>query len=368
MMEKPGDNDEIRLVAILRTLEKSQDYTAATLKMGKERVVKIESWLKDESYDSVASLFLPHLLQKAVDEKLAETKILPSELVRAARLTGDQILEYYDQRPVDKPANTGNPKLTESHQDDLVLFANDLIGSFDPHLWAFPLRDLGKQGEHSISQKIRTSDNYALSWRNEKGNIVSITCGLDFPTEPKNRIIYGYFEQHVYSSSCAWLLESKERGIKRLRYLGGEELYARAHLLRQIDRDVTKLIGRPLVEPNLVHDIGPSTWFSESIWSAALDSLYCSLEYKTEATDSGLFKAGYGASILGLTANREEAEQYIKWHQQLMAKYSRSKAVKAVIRLAAEREAAAKRVSEVLTRWVVDRHVLGKCDYEFCCG
>jgi hypothetical protein len=368
-MEKPGDNDEIRSVAVLRTIRKTQDEVADILKMGKYRVGKIDQWLKNEPYDSVASLFTHHLLKRVVDEKLVENEISPVDLVQAARLTIEQILEHYDQRPPGMPTETGNLKLSEEHQADLIQFANELIPLLDPHLWAFPLRAVGTLGEHSISTRTWTlNNNYSLSWRVDHGNIVSLIYGPESSSDNKTRIIYGYFKQHLQSSSYTWLIESEERGINRWRYLGGEGLKRRAHLLRQIDRDLTKLTGKPLTDPSLMHDVGPFKWFSESIWSAALDRLYRTLDYKTEAADGGLFKAWYGPNILGLVVTRDEAEEYIGWHQQLMAKYARSKAVKAIIQLAKESEEITESIREVLTRWVVDRHIPGKCDYEFCCG
>jgi hypothetical protein len=190
-MEKLDNNDEIRLIATLRTLKKSQDDIADILKMRKERVVKIEYWLKNEPYESVAGLFFKHLLQKVVDEKLAgNDKILPVEIAQAARLTGEDILEYYGKRPQRKPDSPGNLKLDEAHQTDLIQFANEKISELEPHLWAFPLRSLGGLGEHSTSaRKWSTNNNYSLSWSIDKKNTVSLKYLPELTPENKTSYI-----------------------------------------------------------------------------------------------------------------------------------------------------------------------------------
>jgi hypothetical protein len=111
---------------------------------------------------------------------------------------------------------------------------------------------------------------------------------------------------------------------------------------------------------------GPSTWFSDSIWAAVLDGLYITLDYKVEPVDIGLFKAQYGANFIGLTETKEEGGQYVEWHKNLMAKFKRSSMVKAIDQLKKDRELVTKGIRDVLTKIVVDKHIPGKCDYEFC--
>jgi hypothetical protein len=49
-----------------------------------------------------------------------------------------------------------------------------------------------------------------------------------------------------------------------------------------------------------------------------------------------------------------------------MAKFKRSSMVKAIDQLKKDRELVTKGIRDVLTKIVVDKHIPGKCDYEFC--
>lgn len=369
-MEIPDDYDEIRLVTVLRTLKKSQEDTANILKIGKDRIVRIEFWLKNEQYESVEGLFLKHLLQRVVDEKLTEKeKIIPLEIAHAARLTGEEILEHYGKRPPRKPDGPGNLKLLEVHQSDLIRFANEQLTELDPHLWAFALRALGGLGEHSaLVRKRSINNNYSLSWRIDKKKTVFLKYLPELAPENEASYIYNYFIQHLRTSSYSWLIEDKEEGFVKLELLGGEELKHRVRLLRQLDRKVQKLTGKPLSDPMQMNYAGPSTWFSESIWSGVLDGLYRSLDYKVEAIDGGLFQAKYGGNFIGLAETKEECERYIEWHKDLMVKSEKSKTVKAITQLVKDRESVTENIRDVLTKLVVDKHVPGKCNYAFCGG
>jgi hypothetical protein len=176
----------------------------------------------------------------------------------------------------------------------------------------------------------------------------------------------GYLEEHLHSSTYFWLIEDEKKGIRKWKRLGGEELRAQTRFLTRIDREVEKLTNSALGDPNRMTYAGPSTWFSDSIWAAILDGLYRTLDYKIEPYDNGLFKVQYGATFMGLTATKEEGEQYVEWHKKLMAKYERSRTVKAINLLRQERDSVAKGIQDVLIKFVVDRHLPGKCSYEFC--
>jgi hypothetical protein len=109
-LDKSGSNEEIQLVAILRTLKKSQDEIANFLKMRKERVVGIENWLKTAPLELVEGIIDDYHLRQVIENKLlkrfeeqefqeeedeAERRLEPIDLVRAAWLTADDILRYY---------------------------------------------------------------------------------------------------------------------------------------------------------------------------------------------------------------------------------------------------------------------------------
>ena len=116
-MDRPGEIEEIQLVAILRTLKKHQDEVAETLKMRKERVVSIEIWLRTISHEQVVGIFEDNRRQKVIDNKLTALDILPVDLVQASRLTTDDILQRYrgDYPLSPKPLREINEQLSEHY-------------------------------------------------------------------------------------------------------------------------------------------------------------------------------------------------------------------------------------------------------------
>ena len=71
-MDKPGKKEEIQLVAILRTLKKTDDEVADFLKFRKERVVFIENWLKTESLESVEAIIDNYHIKQVVKNSLVK--------------------------------------------------------------------------------------------------------------------------------------------------------------------------------------------------------------------------------------------------------------------------------------------------------
>ncbi len=103
-MDRPSDNEEIRLVAILRTLKKTQEEVADLLKIRKGRVVSIDKWLKTVSLELAEGTIDDHYIKQVVENRLlklfdederSERQTQLIDLVRAARLTADDILQHY---------------------------------------------------------------------------------------------------------------------------------------------------------------------------------------------------------------------------------------------------------------------------------
>ena len=69
-MNRPGENDEIRLVAILCCLKKTHDEVAGILKMRKEKVGFIEHWLKTAPLDFVEGIIDDYHLKRVIENKL----------------------------------------------------------------------------------------------------------------------------------------------------------------------------------------------------------------------------------------------------------------------------------------------------------
>jgi len=373
-LEKPGSNEEIQLVAILRTLRMAQDDVASILKMRKERVGFIENWLKTAPFDSVEGLFVDYRLQKVIKEKLTDYEGLqPRDFVDAACLKTDDILQYYREGYSSKPPSSlalDDPvasKLYQQHQNGMIHLVGRLSAELEPHLSSFRLRSLEDRGTHSRSVwQSAGSNHYSLTWQVEAGGSVCLHYGLELAEDTETKIMHSYLEQHLRSSSFSWLVEDDKKGINKLKRLAGEELKCRTRLLRNIDRAVKELTNRPLGDPNRMNYVGPSTWFSDSIWAAVLDGLYCTLDYKVEPIEGESFKVQYGASFIGLTATKEDADKYVEWHKGLMVKFEKSRTVTAVNSLRGTREWVTKGIQDTLTKFVVDRHMPGKCDYEFC--
>jgi hypothetical protein len=261
------------------------------------------------------------------------------------------VLEPYLKKQIDPAAS----KLYQEHQHGLIHLVKRLSTDLEPHLSSLRLRSLEGQGSHS-----------SLIWQVENDGSVSLHYRLELVEDTETKIMRRYLEQHLRSSSYSWLTEDNEKGINKWKQVGGEELKRRTRLLNQIDRDVEKLTGKPLSDLNRMNYTGPSTWFSESIQSAVLDGLYRTLDYKVEPIDGGLFKAQYGASFIGLTPTMQDGEQYVDWHKRLMVKFGQSKTVMAINQLKRERESITTGIRDVLTKFVVDKHIPGKCNYEFC--
>lgn len=266
-----------------------------------------------------------------------------------------------------KMEGVGASKLYQEHQNGMLHLVERLKAQLEPHLSEFRLRNLGRPSTDSSSvQDLPIGSIFSLSWQVSRGRSVSLYHGLELAEDIETNIMRGYLEQHLHSSSYRWLIEDNRKGINEWKRLVSEELKGRTRLLRQIDREVNKLTGKLLSDPNRMNYTGPSTWFSDSIWAAVLDGRYRTLDYNVEPIDNGLFKALYGATFIGLTITKEEGEQYGEWHKKLMAKSGRSRTVKAINQLKKERESVTKGIREVLAKFVVDKHVPGKCNYEFC--
>jgi len=131
-MVKPGDNDEILLVAILRFLKKTQDEVAEILSIGKRKVVAIEDWIRAEPLAVVEGLFIDYRLKKVIEDTLSDIPdIEPRDLVRAARIAADDVLQHYrkDYSPSIKPP------MEEPSAHPLLLPGNQIAERYSEH-WA----------------------------------------------------------------------------------------------------------------------------------------------------------------------------------------------------------------------------------------
>ena len=391
-MDKPGTNEEIQLVAILRTLKKTHDEVANILKMRKERVGDIEKWLKTAPLDLVERIIDNYRLKSVgenellkrfeEDEYLGERQIEPVDLVRAGHLTADDILQHYREDYSQEPSIVADlssltildpvaSKLYQEHQSGMIRLVETWRHELEPFLYLYGRRSLGGQGINRIKQDHNMpkldEDYSSLLWQVCRGGSVLLRYRLELAEDTETRIMRSYLEQHLLSSSHSWLIKDDKKGIDKWKRVGGEELKGRTRLLRNIDRAVEKLTNKHLTDSKLLKNAGPSTWFSDSIWWEVLDGFVHTLEYKVGPYGDGLFAAYYGpSSFIGFTPTKEEGEQYVEWHKELMARFKGNKAVKAIGELKEERKSLTKDIQDVLIKFVVDKHIPGKCNYEFC--
>jgi len=91
------------------------------------------------------------------------------------------------------------------------------------------------------------------------------------------------------SSTYGWVMNDKERGMIKWTRIVNDELYRRIKLLRAIDREAHRMTGFSTSSPTFAGYIGPSYWFSDSIFDAVLENLYHNLDYKVESVENHLF-------------------------------------------------------------------------------
>ncbi len=205
-MDRPGDNEEIRLVAILRFLKKNQDEVANILKMRKERVVGIENWLKTAPLELVEGIIDDYHLRQVIENKLlkrfeeqefqeeeeeAERRLDPVDLVRAAWLTADDILQYYR-------TDYSNQKELRKHLDAVKQTAE---------VWIRLLERLYNFKDELILQNFQGIATSVIAWSKWTGN--PIMGGIEVGTE------YKYEKQDdvdIYLSNSLWVHYENEFG------------------------------------------------------------------------------------------------------------------------------------------------------------
>lgn len=196
-MDKSGSNEEIQLVAILRTLKKSQDEVANILKMRKERVVGIENWLKTAPLELVEGIIDDYHLRQVIENKLlkrfeeqefqeeeAERYLEPVDLVRAAWLTADDILQYYR-------TDYSSRKELSKHLDAVKQTAE---------VWIRLLERLYDFKDEPILKEFQGIATSVIAWSKWTGN--PIMGGIEAGTE------YKYEKQEdvdLYLSKSLWV-------------------------------------------------------------------------------------------------------------------------------------------------------------------
>jgi len=286
---------------------------------------------------------------------------------RDHRTTRKAVESYENVKRVakQKPHAVADPfasKLYQEHQSDMLHLVERLSAELESPLSLLRLRSLKGRG---------TNSNNSLGWQVEDGKSVCLYYGLELAKDPKTKILRGYLDQHLHSSSYHWLIDAEEKGIKKWTRLGGEDLKMRTILFHQMNQEVEKL-----PDPNPIKNLpwGTET-FSDSLLEAALEgrTFYYTVAPVVRWPDDAInidltriFKVQYGAIEIGLTTSEAEGAQYVEWHKQLMDKYKEDPTVKAINQLKTERELVIKDIQEVFIKFVVDKYIPGKCNYEFC--
>jgi len=136
-MDKPRNNEEIQLVAVLRLLDRSQDYVASALHIAKRQVGNIEDWIKAGRLESVEAVFDDQALKRTIGRELPILEeIEPHILIRAGQVTADDILQHYRTDYQTQARKSGRPpnKKRKQHFKDLSVTALILASSFEDYL------------------------------------------------------------------------------------------------------------------------------------------------------------------------------------------------------------------------------------------
>ena len=273
-------------------------------------------------------------------------------MVHAARLTPEYILAHlredysHHRKKLSRTFSEAESAFTQAHQAGMLKLVERLLKDLNTGLSASYIRNL------KDSQKGRGD--------------VEVDNVLTPKEDAETRIVREYLNQHINSSTYGWLVNDKEREMIKWARIVNDELNRRIKLLRAIDREAHRMTGFAIKNPAFAGYIGPSYWFSESIFDAVLENLYRNLDYRIESSENRLFGLRYGAAFIAQTETEEETLEYENSHKQLMARYEKSKMVKGIKRIKKERNTTAREIIDVLRKFLVDKHVPGKCDYEFC--
>lgn len=133
-MDKPGDNEEIQLVAVLRFLGCSWDNVANALHIAKRRVGDIEDWIKAERLESVEAIFDDQALKRVIGRELPSLEeVEPQLLVRAGQVMADDILRHYRTDYSAEVRQSGGPpdKKIERHFAQLEYARTAIVDNYE---------------------------------------------------------------------------------------------------------------------------------------------------------------------------------------------------------------------------------------------
>ncbi|MFC1952591.1 hypothetical protein ACFLWR_00475 [Chloroflexota bacterium] len=350
-MNKPRDWEQIRLIGILRANKKRYLEITAMLRISNDKISEAENWIREASFEEVESVFTHSSIQQSISNALFEHKIFPDD-IRVVQIDPETILEHFrvdyfqHRKKTVITSNESASALRQEHQKEMLLQVTRLINDLKPDLSSNYIRKL------AYSNKIKRD--------------TPVNYGLNLDQSPDIRTLRKYLEHHFNSSSYGWLMNDEKEGMQKWMSIGGEEVNQRIRLLKAIDRKIKKLGGISVNNPNSVSFIGPSYWFSDRIFDSALEGLYQNLDYKVELIDNRLFGVKYGAVFVSITETEEEANNYLDFHKLLMTNYEKSKTTRAIKKTRNERNEKAERITNVLSKFIVDKQIPGTCDCKFC--
>jgi hypothetical protein len=267
-LERPGESEEIQLVAILRLLKKTLDEVAEILKIGKGRIVRIEGWLKTAPFESVQGLFVSYRLQKVIDEKLPDLEsMLPQDFMRAARLTPDDILEHYREdytpgRPQKQyqegphqkqEIDLARAQKLKDHWDSLALLAKELKNS----TWVPDLYSIWREEPAHIDKEADGLQAMASISR----DYVKRDSEADYT-------LYPYLMEHLQAESN-WT-----HGMSSLRVAAislSQELHSLVIRIKEEAQSKTKLRFS-------TEGPGLDSYFSESVYKSSLSPILADYE------------------------------------------------------------------------------------------
>lgn len=152
-MNKPTSDEIMTLIAVLRTLRRSQDSTRSTLGIRTETVGQTERWIREAPLEDIKAVFVDFAIKRVVTKYLLKLEeVEPDLLVEAGAVTRDDILRHYrlDWPPPTAPLILGAPTVklwSESKSGPHGYYVNipiTTLHSIARHCWAKAMvRDLG---------------------------------------------------------------------------------------------------------------------------------------------------------------------------------------------------------------------------------
>ncbi|MFC1919780.1 tyrosine-type recombinase/integrase [Chloroflexota bacterium] len=243
---------------------------------------------------------------------------------------------------------------TKKHHEAMSSVVQSLREGLNPDFYHNPIRDLGGPGIHFGKA------NSSVIWRNTDEGSTYLCLSTDLPADVETEWVISFLHQHLMSSQYSWLATDQYNGMEGWKRAAGLELAKRCDALKALDELVSKTTGLPPTEDQII--VGPTIYFSDTIWAAAIDSIHSARYQIVREPPVELFQVRYGPFLIALTSTKEDADQFQKWHSKLMRECSELQLIQESIELKKQRESIGKAIDKALAKMSVSGYIPGVCE------